>query len=95
MTPTVSSAPCATAARSTFVQLPQGGRVWLVVGYQEALDALNDPSLSKDWMRATGQLGPNVIGANMITSDPPNTPGSAGWLPGSSPPAASRPLSPA
>lgn len=46
--------------------------VWLVVGYQEVLGGLNDPSLSKDWIRAKGQIGPNLIGANMISSDPPD-----------------------
>ncbi|MFF7638025.1 cytochrome P450 [Kitasatospora sp. NPDC008050] len=54
------------------VQLPDGDRTWLVVGYREVLDALKDPTLSKNWLKATGQLGPNVIGTNMLTADPPD-----------------------
>lgn len=55
-----------------FVRLPGGAELWLIVGYDEVLAALRDPALSKDWMRATGRAGPNAIGANMITSDPPD-----------------------
>jgi cytochrome P450 len=55
-----------------FVRLPGGSELWLIVGYAEALAALKDPSLSKDWLRATGRIGPGAIGANMISSDPPD-----------------------
>ncbi|MEU4118472.1 cytochrome P450 [Kitasatospora sp. NPDC028055] len=54
------------------VRLPDGSVTWLIVGYQEVLAALKDPTLSKNWYRATGQLGPNVIGTNMLTADPPD-----------------------
>ncbi|MFC3448136.1 cytochrome P450 family protein [Amycolatopsis speibonae] len=55
-----------------FVRLPNGSEVWLIVGYDEALAALGDPTLIKNWLRATGRIGPGAIGANMISSDPPD-----------------------
>jgi cytochrome P450 len=54
------------------VRLPNGSEVWLIVSYDEALAALGAPSLIKNWLRATGRLGPGVIGVNMISSDPPD-----------------------
>ncbi|WP_233223040.1 cytochrome P450 [Amycolatopsis sp. BJA-103] len=54
------------------VRWPNGGEVWLVVGYDEAFDALAEPTLIKNWLRATGRIGPGAIGANMISSDPPD-----------------------
>jgi cytochrome P450 len=54
------------------VRLPNGSEVWLIVSYDEAFAALADPSLIKNWLRATGRIGPGAIGANMISSDPPD-----------------------
>jgi cytochrome P450 len=54
------------------VNTPQGGEMWLVVGYEEARAALADPRLSKDWRT----LLPDpqdlyAISANMLESDAP------------------------
>ena len=54
------------------VRLPDGSETWLIVGYDEVLAALKEPTLSKNWFKATGELGPNVIGTNMLTADPPD-----------------------
>ncbi|MER5435531.1 hypothetical protein [Streptomyces sp. NPDC002588] len=35
-----------------FVRLPSGSELWLIVGYDEAFAALNEPTLSKNWLRA-------------------------------------------
>jgi len=51
---------------------PGGEKVWLIVGYEAAYAALNEPTMSKNWLRVTGLAGPNAIGANMISSDPPD-----------------------
>ncbi|GHB52791.1 cytochrome P450 [Streptomyces cirratus] len=50
------------------------GPSWLIVGYEEARQALNHPALLKDW-RDTG-LFPEIVAtaanANMLESDPPH-----------------------
>ncbi|MFF3014399.1 cytochrome P450 [Streptomyces sp. NPDC057939] len=47
---------------------------WLVVGYEEARQALNHPDLLKDWR--TSGMYPDLVttaaGANMLESDPPH-----------------------
>ncbi|MET9883020.1 cytochrome P450 [Streptomyces sp. NPDC006430] len=46
---------------------------WLVVGYEEARQALSHPALSKDW-HGTGNLpgvAPTAANTNMLESDPP------------------------
>ena len=55
-----------------FVRLPGGSRLWLIVGHEAGHAALNEPTMSKDWLRATGRVGPGAIGASMISSDPPD-----------------------
>ncbi|ONI83195.1 hypothetical protein ALI144C_17005 [Actinosynnema sp. ALI-1.44] len=54
------------------VRLPNGTPTWLIVDHAEVRRALGDPTLSKNWYKATGQLGPNVMGTNMLTCDPPD-----------------------
>jgi cytochrome P450 len=61
-----------TRGPAHFVRLPDGSMVWLILDYDAAHAALNEPTLIKNWLRATGRIGPDVIGANMITSDPPD-----------------------
>ena len=55
-----------------FVRLPGGSELWLIVGHREAHAALTEPTMSKDWLRSTGRIGPGVIGISMISSDPPD-----------------------
>ncbi|MGW7121748.1 cytochrome P450, partial [Streptomyces sp. NPDC054901] len=47
---------------------------WLVVGYEEARQALNHPDLLKDWR--TSGMYPDLVataaGSNMLESDPPH-----------------------
>jgi cytochrome P450 len=62
------------------VQLVDGRRAWLVTGYEEALQLLADPRLSKDFRRlgrvSEGGLSPGVpalvIGRSMLNTDPPD-----------------------
>ncbi|MFI5981923.1 cytochrome P450 [Streptomyces sp. NPDC051555] len=47
---------------------------WLIVGHDEARQALNHPALSKDW-RTSGQFSDALVtaaNANMLESDPPH-----------------------
>lgn len=47
---------------------------WLVVGHEEARQALNHPALSKDW-RSSGNFPDALVAAvnsNMLESDPPH-----------------------
>ncbi len=53
------------------VRLPPYGEIWLIVGHNEVNAALNNPTLSKNGLRATRHLLPDTIGETMLTSDPP------------------------
>src|SRR3954471_17660831 len=62
------------------VRLADGHDAWLVVGYEEARSALNDPRLSKDMLAAMatgdavvaeGLPGPSFA-RHMLTVDPPD-----------------------
>ncbi|GLZ01151.1 cytochrome P450 [Actinoplanes sp. NBRC 103695] len=55
-----------------FVRLPGGSRLWLIVGHEAGHAALTEPTMSKDWLRVTGRVGPGAIGTSMISSDPPD-----------------------
>jgi cytochrome P450 len=54
------------------VRLPGGSLLWLIVGHEAGQAALTEPTMSKDWLRATGRVGPGAIGTSMISSDPPD-----------------------
>ena len=54
------------------VQFPDGSQAWLILGHAEVRRALTDPTLSKNWQRATGRTGPEILGRNMLTCDPPD-----------------------
>ncbi|KOU84369.1 MULTISPECIES: cytochrome P450 family protein [Streptomyces] len=51
-----------------------GERAWLVVGHQEAREALSHPALSKNWLGSelfeVAQV--NAVATNMLDSDPPH-----------------------
>ncbi|MFG2292438.1 cytochrome P450 [Streptomyces sp. NPDC048603] len=56
------------------ITFPGGGQAWLVVGHEEARQALTHPALSKDWRQATGYfdgLVPSPANDHMLDSDPP------------------------
>ncbi|MEU5048707.1 cytochrome P450 [Streptomyces sp. NPDC021096] len=55
------------------VRMPEGAICWLVVGYDEVRATLNDPRLTKDWDRASGDLGlPRIAsGPHMLIVDAP------------------------
>ncbi|MFC7100755.1 hypothetical protein ACFQQB_09945 [Nonomuraea rubra] len=76
------------------VRSADGSAVWLVVEYELGREALAHPKLSKDpepfaeRLRAAGQhimLAGSGFGGNMLTADPPSTPGCAAWSPRRSP----------
>src|SRR5690349_23910333 len=62
------------------VTLPDGQRAWLVVGFDEARAALNDPRLSKDMHAALARSGEVVaeglpgpaLARHMLAVDPPD-----------------------
>ncbi|MFC9312423.1 cytochrome P450, partial [Streptomyces sp. NPDC057011] len=51
-----------------------GDRSWLVVGHEEARQALNHPGLSKDWLGAElfGNTPASAAASNMLEADPPH-----------------------
>ncbi|MCX5380100.1 cytochrome P450 [Streptomyces sp. NBC_00091] len=54
--------------------MPEEDPYWIVVGYEEARQALTHPDLLKDW-RASGlypDIEPSASNANMLESDPPH-----------------------
>ncbi|MGW1891436.1 cytochrome P450 family protein [Streptomyces sp. NPDC002004] len=55
------------------VRMPEGPDAWLVVGYEQGRAALADPRLSKEWRRASPDLGvqPVTPGVSMLSSDTP------------------------
>lgn len=57
------------------VRMPEGNaEAWLVVGYQAGRRALTDPTLSKDWGKASPSLPLGAIssGPHMLRADPPD-----------------------
>ncbi|MEU8777693.1 cytochrome P450 [Streptomyces sp. NPDC048606] len=53
---------------------PDGGPYWLVVGHEEARQALTHPAILKDW-RTSGlypDIEPTAANSNMLESDPPH-----------------------
>ncbi|MGV9558553.1 cytochrome P450 family protein [Streptomyces sp. NPDC003522] len=57
------------------IRMPEGGaEAWLVVGYEAGRAALADPSLSKDWSKASPSLPLGAIssGPHMLRADPPD-----------------------
>ncbi|WP_405714769.1 cytochrome P450 [Streptomyces xanthophaeus] len=56
------------------VDMGGGDRSWLVVGHEEARQALNHPGLAKDWL-GSGQFAAipaTAANTNMLESDPPH-----------------------
>ncbi|MEU6082737.1 cytochrome P450 [Streptomyces sp. NPDC047108] len=56
------------------IRMPDMGEVWLIVGHEEAREALSDTRLSKEW-RTAGEVwdGPvTALNANMLEADPPH-----------------------
>ncbi|MFJ4775902.1 cytochrome P450 [Streptomyces sp. NPDC088762] len=51
-----------------------GDRSWLVVGHEEARQALNHPALSKNWLGAElfGNTPASAASSNMLEADPPH-----------------------
>ncbi|MFD9406327.1 cytochrome P450 [Streptomyces sp. NPDC059989] len=51
-----------------------GDRSWLVVGHEEARQALNHPALSKDWLGSElfGNTPASAAASNMLEADPPH-----------------------
>ncbi|MFG2874839.1 cytochrome P450 [Streptomyces sp. NPDC048337] len=51
-----------------------GERSWLVVGHEEARQALNHPALSKDWLGTElfGNTPASAAASNMLEADPPH-----------------------
>jgi hypothetical protein len=77
------------------LKLRDGLHCWLISGYDGARAALADPRLSRDpraavprW-RETDRGRPledrGELGAHLLTREPPDTPGCAGWSPDASP----------
>jgi cytochrome P450 len=56
------------------VRLPEGPEAWLIVGYDAARAALNDPRLSKEYRNAAPRLGMGSVasGPHMLAADPPH-----------------------
>lgn len=47
-------------------------RVWLVVGYEEGRAVLADQRFGKDWRATPGEMGGDLINANMLEADAPD-----------------------
>ncbi|MDT0611085.1 cytochrome P450 family protein [Streptomyces lancefieldiae] len=57
------------------IRMPEGNaEAWLVVGYEAGRAALTDPTLSKDWGKASPSLPLGAIssGPHMLRADPPD-----------------------
>lgn len=57
------------------VSVAEYAPTWLVVGYEEARQALNHPGLSKNWREGGGTIAglvPTAANTNMLESDPPH-----------------------
>ncbi|MFG2193520.1 cytochrome P450 [Streptomyces sp. NPDC048639] len=55
------------------IRTPELGEVWLIVGHDEAREALSDGRFSKDWRTAGWWDGSvTALNANMLEADPPH-----------------------